>query len=135
MKCYLDVVNIKGILFSGYIKKIHLTSIIGELDIYAGHAPLLAAIKFGPLCIVKEDNQKEYIYLSGGILEVQPNIINILSKKAILGSDLNKHEILKQQKIIEQCFISGNLCQTIMNLKIKLAKIISKLKTIEMMKS
>lgn len=58
-------------MFSGLVEKIRVTGSEGELGIYHGHAPLLTAIKPGMIRIVKQHGHEEFIYLSGGILEVQ----------------------------------------------------------------
>ncbi len=58
-------------MFSGLVEKIRVTGSEGELG-FTGHAPLLTAIKPGMIRIVKQHGHEEFIYLSGGILEVQP---------------------------------------------------------------
>ncbi len=59
-------------------KKSEVTGSEGELGIYPGHAPLLTAIKPGMIRIVKQHGHEEFIYLSGGILEVQPGSVTVL---------------------------------------------------------
>ena len=72
MTYHLDVVSAEQQMFSGLVEKIQVTGSEGELGIYPGHAPLLTAIKPGMIRIVKQHGHEEYIYLSGGVLEVQP---------------------------------------------------------------
>ncbi len=71
MTYHLDVVSAEQQMFSGLVEKIQVTGSEGELGIYPGHAPLLTAIKPGMIRIVKQHGHEEFIYLSGGILEVQ----------------------------------------------------------------
>ena len=75
----LDVVSAQESLFSGSIKSLQITGSEGELGILPGHAPLLTSLKPGMALITKKDGSEEVIYLSGGMLEVQPNHITVLS--------------------------------------------------------
>ncbi|APE94443.1 ATP synthase epsilon chain [Escherichia coli] len=77
MTYHLDVVSAEQQMFSGLVEKIQVTGSEGELGIYPGHAPLLTAIKPGMIRIVKQHGHEEFIYLSGGILEVQPGNVTV----------------------------------------------------------
>ena len=87
MTYHLDVVSAELQMFSGLVEKIQVTGSEGELGIYPGHAPLLTAIKPGMIRIVKQHGHEEFIYLSGGILEVQPGSVTVLADTAIRGQD------------------------------------------------
>ncbi|WP_294884714.1 F0F1 ATP synthase subunit epsilon, partial [uncultured Gilliamella sp.] len=86
----LEVVSAESHLFSGDVQRIRVTGREGELGIYPGHTPLLTTIKPGMVGIVKADGEEEFIYLSGGILEVQPTMVTILADTAIRGEDLDE---------------------------------------------
>ena len=73
----------------------------GELGIFPGHAPLLTAIKPGMIRIVKQFGHEEFIYLSGGILEVQPGSVTVLADTAIRGRISTKHEPESKRKAEE----------------------------------
>lgn len=101
MKCFLNVVSIQHNFFAGYIKKIHIASMYGMLNIYPKHTALLSKIQPGVLYIVTNCEKKIYMYISHGILEVQPMLINIVSKKIILGINLNYNTLIKKKKQIK----------------------------------
>ena len=61
----------------------------GELGIYPRHTPLITRIKPGSVRIEKADGSEEFVFVSGGILEVQPNCVTVLSDTAIRGKDLD----------------------------------------------
>ncbi len=63
---------------------------------FTGHAPLLTAIKPGMIRIVKQHGHEEFIYLSGGILEVQPGSVTVLADTAIRGQDLDEARARKR---------------------------------------
>ena len=95
MTYHLDVVSAELQMFSGLVEKIQVTGSEGELGIYPGHAPLLTAIKPGMIRIVKQHGHEEFIYLSGGILEVQPNSVTVLADTAVRSEDLDEAKAKK----------------------------------------
>lgn len=92
---HLDVVSAEKKLFSGLVETFQVTGSEGELGIFHGHTPLLTAIKPGMVRIVKLHGHEEYIYVSGGIVEVQPGTATVLADTAIRGEDLTQ---LRQKK-------------------------------------
>ncbi|WP_343192178.1 ATP synthase F1 subunit epsilon [Buchnera aphidicola (Formosaphis micheliae)] len=102
MTCQLNLVSFEKNIFSGLVKKIHISTHEGELGIYPGHSPLLARIKMGLIYLMHDSEQEEYMYISGGILEVQPDIITILADVVILALDLNFNLIIQQKKIAKE---------------------------------
>jgi F-type H+-transporting ATPase subunit epsilon len=90
MTVHLDVVSAEQKLFSGLVESIQVTGSEGELGVNAGHAPLLTALKPGMVRLVKQFGEEEFIYIAGGTLEVQPNIVSVLADTAIRGEDLDE---------------------------------------------
>ena len=86
----LNVVSAEENLFSGAIESLQITGSEGELGIMPGHAPLLTSLKPGMARIVKKGGDEEVIYLSGGMLEVQPNHVTVLADIAVRGGDLDE---------------------------------------------
>ncbi|CAL4317585.1 ATP synthase epsilon chain [Buchnera aphidicola (Neophyllaphis podocarpi)] len=136
MSFYLNVLSIKSNFFSGIVKKIHISSTEGELGIYPNHSPLLTLIKPCKLYILDKNNIEEYIYISGGILEVQPKNVSILADKAIKGIDLNYKKIIllknKFQNIIKK---SSKIDKNFLANSLTLLKIKIQLKVIELTKN
>ena len=102
MTYHLDVVSAEQQMFSGLVEKIQVTGSEGELGIYPGHAPLLTAIKPGMIRIVKQHGHEEFIYLSGGILEVQPGNVTVLADTAIRGQDLDEARAMEAKRKAEE---------------------------------
>jgi F-type H+-transporting ATPase subunit epsilon len=86
---HVDVVSAEESIFSGEAKFVALPGEAGELGIYPRHTPLITRIKTGSVRIEKADGQEEFIFVAGGILEVQPNCVTVLSDTAIRGKDLD----------------------------------------------
>lgn len=86
---HLDVVSAEKKIFSGRVETFQVTGSEGELGIFHGHTPLLTAIKPGMVRIVKLHGEEEFIYVSGGIVEVQPGTATVLADTAIRGEELD----------------------------------------------
>ena len=96
---HVDVVSAEEAIFSGEAKFVALPGEAGELGIYPKHAPLITRIKPGAVRIVKADDTEEFVFVAGGILEIQPNVVTVLADTAIRGHDLDEakaSEALKQ---------------------------------------
>jgi F-type H+-transporting ATPase subunit epsilon len=85
-----DIVSAQKEIFSGEAKMLIASGISGELGITPRHAPLITQLKAGPVRVLKEDGEEEFFFVSGGILEVQPHMITVLSDTATRGADLDE---------------------------------------------
>ena len=117
---HVDVVSAEESIFSGEARFVALPGEAGELGIYPRHTPLITRIKAGSVRIEKADGSEEFIFVAGGLLEVQPNCVTVLSDTAIRGKDLDDEkanqamaaaeEALKNAKSeIDQAKISSEL--------------------------
>jgi F-type H+-transporting ATPase subunit epsilon len=97
----LNVVSAEESLFSGSIKSLQITGSEGELGIMPGHAPLLTSLKPGMALITKDDDTEEVIYLSGGMLEVQPNNVIVLADVATRAADLDEQAAIEAKQRAE----------------------------------
>jgi F-type H+-transporting ATPase subunit epsilon len=86
---HVDVVSAEESIFSGEAKFVALPGEAGELGIYPRHTPLITRIKPGSVRIEMADGSEEFVFVAGGILEVQPNCVTVLSDTAIRGKDLD----------------------------------------------
>jgi F-type H+-transporting ATPase subunit epsilon len=96
MTVHVDVVSAEASIFSGLAEMVVVLGEMGELGIYPGHTALMTRIKPGSVRIKRPDlEQQELIYVSGGMLEIQPGVVTILADTAIRGGDLD--EVRAQQ--------------------------------------
>lgn len=86
---HVDVVSAEESIFSGEAKFVALPGEAGELGIYPRHTPLITRIKAGSVRIEKADGTEEFVFVAGGILEVQPNCVTVMSDTAVRGKDLD----------------------------------------------
>nr|WP_254056375.1 F0F1 ATP synthase subunit epsilon [Buchnera aphidicola] len=134
MSLYLNIVSLKERIFSGLVKKIRVTGSEGELGIYPGHTQLLSIIKPGMVYIFHKENEtQECIYISGGILEVQPSVVSILADIAIRAIDLDRDHILQTKHHVEENIKNQNTKIIKDEMLLKIAQEIAKLRVLEMM--
>lgn len=98
----VDVVSAEESIFSGAAKFVALPGEAGELGILPGHVPLITRIKPGAVRIEKADGGEEFVFVAGGILEVQPRHITVLSDTAIRGKDLDEAKASEARKAAEE---------------------------------
>ncbi|WP_367680446.1 F0F1 ATP synthase subunit epsilon [Candidatus Fukatsuia anoeciicola] len=131
---HLDVVSAENRIFSGLVQKIQVTGSEGELGIYPGHAPLLTFIKPGMVRFIKQFGEEKFIYLSGGFLEVHPNIVTLLADTAIRGEDLDEVKALEAKRKAEIYINDTRHNINYAQLSAELAKEIAKLRIIKLIK-
>jgi|TARA_B110000879_G_scaffold34764_1_gene48003 F-type H+-transporting ATPase subunit epsilon len=102
MTVHCDIVSADESLFSGLIEMVVATGSLGELGVTAGHAPLLSDLKPGPVRLIKQNGEEEIYYLSGGYLEVQPNMVSILADTAVRADDIDEAAAAEAVKDAEQ---------------------------------
>ncbi|XBC42829.1 MAG: ATP synthase F1 subunit epsilon [Buchnera aphidicola (Kaburagia rhusicola ensigallis)] len=100
--CHLNITSPEEFIYFSSIKKIQVLGSAGNLGIYPGHLQLLSFIKSGILYILDQNNKMNYIYLSGGIIEIQPETINILTGIIYKILKLDQKSIIKIEYIIKK---------------------------------
>ena len=103
----VDVVSAEAQVFSGQATFVALPGESGELGIMPGHTPLITRIKPGSVRIKLEDGSEEFIFVAGGILEVQPQHVTVLSDTAIRGKDLDEARAEAARKDVEEAITSA----------------------------
>ncbi len=98
----VDVVSAEESIFSGEATFVALPGEAGELGIYPRHTPLITRIKPGAVRIQKADGTEEFVFVAGGLLEVQPNSVTVLSDTAIRGKDLDEAKAIAAKAAAEE---------------------------------
>ena len=128
----IDVVSAEESIYSGDAEFVVLPGIMGELGIYPRHAPLITQIKAGTVRIkVPGKEEEELVYVQGGILEVQPSHINVLSDTAIRAADLDEAKVLEAKRQAEQAIAARTEKQEIATAEAELAAIGAQLQAIQ----
>ena len=103
----VDVVSAESLIFSGEAEFVALPGEAGELGIYPKHTPLITRIKPGAVRIkVVGREEEEFVFVAGGILEVQPNAVTVLADTAIRGHDLDEAKAIEAKKMAEELLVN-----------------------------
>ena len=99
---HCDIVSAEESIFSGLVELVVATGTLGDLGIAPGHAPLMTSLAPGPVRIVKQGGKEEVFFVTGGYLEVQPNVVTILSDSAQRADDVDEAAALEAKKEAER---------------------------------
>jgi F-type H+-transporting ATPase subunit epsilon len=131
MTMHVDVVSAEEQIYSGTAEFLVAPGEMGEIGVQARHAPLLTRIKPGPLRIqVANSSEEVVVYVSGGILEVQPHIVTVLADTAIRGADLDEAKALEAKRLAEEALVNRTGSLDYAKAQAELAQAIAQLATI-----
>lgn len=99
---HLDIVSAEEEIFSGNVKNIIAAAIMGEVGIYPKHTPMITPLKPGEVKIITEQDEEMLFFISGGVIEVQPEIVTVLADTAIRGEDLDEVKAEESKKRAEE---------------------------------
>lgn len=102
----VDVVSAEEQIFSGQAEFVALPGEAGELGIYPMHTPLITRIRPGAVRIQVAGGGEEFVFVAGGILEVQPNGVTVLADTAIRGGDLDEAKANAAKKQAEELMLN-----------------------------
>lgn len=105
---HVDVVSAEEQIFSGEAEFIALPGEAGELGIYPKHTPLITRIKPGAVRIkIPGQAEDEFVFVAGGILEIQPDTVTVLADTAIRGADLDESKAAEAKKNAEEAMANA----------------------------
>lgn len=130
---HVDIVSATESLYSGEAKCVFAPGSNGELGIYPQHLALLSTLKPGEVRVETESGI-ESIYVSGGIVEIQPNIVTIFSDTAIRAHDLDESKALEAKKRAEEAMLDADSTHDISSTQAALAESMVQLQMISKMR-
>ncbi|HZV62990.1 MAG TPA: F0F1 ATP synthase subunit epsilon [Methylophilaceae bacterium] len=129
---HLDVVSAEESIFSGEAEFIAAPARMGEIGVYPRHAPLITTIKAGALRVKVPDQAEEVlIFISGGLLEVQPGIVTVLADTAIRGADLDEAKAAEAKRAAEEAMANNVSDVDYARAQAELSEAIAQLQAIE----
>ena len=132
LRVHVDVVSAEELIFSGETEFAVFPGESGELGIYPRHAPLLTRIKPGTVRLKKPGvDDYELVYVSGGVLEVQPTLITLLADAAIRAHDLDEAKLLEAKRRAEEALRDRAADVNYATAESELAQTLAQLKTIK----
>lgn len=105
---HLDIVSAEKEIFSGVVQYLVATGQLGEIGIKPGHAPLLTILKPGLVTVTLADGQEMVLYVSGGMLEIQPFNTTILADEIERAEDLDEAAAIEAKRRAEELMQNKN---------------------------
>lgn len=131
MTVHVDVVSAEEQIFSGLAEIVSLPGESGELGVLPGHTPLLTRIRPGMVRIkVPDQLEEEIVFVAGGLLEVQPNLVTVLADTAIRGRDLDEAKAMDAKRRAEEALANRKSEMDYAQMQAELAEAIAQLHTI-----
>lgn len=127
----VEVVSAEESIFSGEAEFVVLPGEVGELGVYPNHTPLITRIKAGAVRIrVPGENRDELIFVAGGILEIQPNLVTVLADTAIRGNDLDEARANEARRAAEEALTNAKSKMDLARAHSELAAVTAQIQTI-----
>jgi F-type H+-transporting ATPase subunit epsilon len=130
----LDIVSAEEELFSAEVQMVYAPAEMGEVGITPKHTPLLTKLKAGDVRAQISDSETKIFFISGGILEIQPNAVTILSDTAIRESDLDEDRAKKSELAAKKAMENSNSDMDLVKAKTELAQAAAQLRLIKKLK-
>ena len=126
-----DIVSAEAEIFHGEAVMVVATGELGELGITPRHAPLITRLKPGHVDVVLEGGERQQFYVSGGILEVQPQVVTVLADTAVRAADLDEAAAQRAKKEAEDALSSRADAMEVSEAQTKLAQALAQLQALE----
>lgn len=131
-KC--EIVSAEASVYSGEVEQVIASGIMGDLGILPGHAPLLTELQPGPIRVIHGDGHEENYYVSGGFLEVQPDVVTILADAASRAKDLDEAAAEEARQQALKAFSDKSAELDYSRAAAELAEAVAQLRTIQQLR-
>ena len=132
----VDIVSAEEQIFSGEAEFVVLPGIMGELGIYPRHTPLFTQIKPGAVRVkLPNQDREELVFVQGGFLEVQPNLVTVLADTAIRAKDLDEVKALEAKQAAEDAMTHKTSKEEIAAAEASLATAMAQLEAIRKLRN
>ena len=126
-----DIVSAEEEIFHGVVTMVVATGQMGELGIAPRHAPLITRLKPGQVRVILEGGEEQFFYVSGGILEVQPQVVTVLADTAIRAKDLDEAAAKQAKDEAEKAILNRTDAMEVAEAQARLAEAVAQLQALE----
>ncbi len=126
-----DIVSAEQEIFHGEVQMVVATGEMGELGIAPRHAPLITRLKPGQIRVTLANGEEQLFYVSGGILEVQPQVVTVLADTAIRGGDLDESKAQAAKAEAERILAGRGEAMDLAEAQMKLVEAMAQLQALE----
>ena len=129
-----NIVSAEASIFSGTVEQVIASGIMGDLGVLPGHAPLLTELQPGPIRVQRQGGAEEIYYVSGGFLEVQPNLVSVLADTAVRADDLDEAAAQEAKEVALKAMNDQASELEYSRATAELAEAMAKLRTVQQMR-
>ncbi len=129
-----DIVSAEEEIFHGEAQLVVATGEEGELGIAPRHAALITRLKPGQVRVHLPDGEELFFYVSGGILEVQPNVVTVLADTALRAKDLDEAAARKAKEEAERMLANRTDALEVAQAQVQLSQAVAQLQALERMR-
>ncbi|MDP1697081.1 MAG: F0F1 ATP synthase subunit epsilon [Xanthomonadaceae bacterium] len=126
-----DIVSAEEEIFHGVVSMVVATGEMGELGIAPRHAPLITRLKPGQVRVILEDGEEQTFYVSGGILEVQPQVVTVLADTAVRAKDIDEAAAKAAKDEAERAIANRTDVMEVAQAQARLAEAVAQLQALE----
>ncbi|NOY62969.1 MAG: F0F1 ATP synthase subunit epsilon [Gammaproteobacteria bacterium] len=134
MSMHVDIVSAEAEIYSGSAEMVFAPGEMGELGIMPRHTPLLTKLVPGEVRIQTADGNEESVYISGGMLEIQPHVVTVLSDTALRASDLDEAAAMEAKQRAEQAIKDRNSEIDFAKAEMELAEAVAQLRMLQQLR-
>jgi len=128
---HVHIVSAESEMFTGEVELLVASGEMGELGIAPNHAPLITRLKPGEVRAILPGGQEQSFYISGGILEVQPKMITVLSDTAIRAKDIDEAKVRKAQEEAQRAIEGRGTEMSLAEAQMVMAQTMAQLQALE----
>ncbi|MCY3768777.1 MAG: F0F1 ATP synthase subunit epsilon [Gammaproteobacteria bacterium] len=131
----VEIVSAEEAIWSGEGTMVFAPGVSGELGIAPRHTPLITQLKPGDVRVQQEDGEQQFFFITGGLMEVQPHLVTVLSDTAMRGEDLDEASAQESMKKAEERLKESSADdQDYAEMKAELAAYAAQIRAIEKLK-
>ena len=130
MTMHVDIVSAETEIYSGTVTEVYAPAEMGEVGIMPRHTPLLTRMKPGEVRVVSQNGETQSFYVNGGILEIQPHVVTILSDTAMRAADIDEAAALEAKAKAEAALADKKTDYDYARAKAELVEAIAQIETI-----
>jgi len=135
MTTHVDIVSAEEEIWSGKATMVFAPGVMGELGIAPRHTPLLTRLKAGEVRVKGENGEDESFFISGGMLEIQPHVVTVLSDTAVRADDLDEAAAIEAKQRAEEAMQNKKSEMDFARAKAELMEAAAMVETIKKLKS
>jgi F-type H+-transporting ATPase subunit epsilon len=131
MTMHVDIVSAEAEIYSGPATMVFAPAVMGEVGILPRHAPLLTKIRPGAVRVIKQNDEEEFFYVSGGMLEIQPKGVTVLADTALRAADIDEAAAIEAKEHAEKVMADHKGDMDYATAEAELAQAVAQLQTIK----